>query len=165
MGNGDDGARVVFEEALQPVHAFSVKVVGWLIEQQHIGVGHQQPAQRHAAPFTAREYADIGIPGGQAQRIGRDFQAVFKIVGIARLEDVLQSLLLLGQRVEVSIGFGIGGIDFFEFLLCIDDWQWVLGVDLWSVIYGVQVFLPLIKESGSVWTSVKIWTCKLWPRH
>ena len=28
------------------------------------------------------------------------------------------------------------------------DWKWILDVDLWGPIYGVDVFLPLIEESG-----------------
>ncbi len=32
--------------------------------------------------------------------------------------------------------------------LTVNDWEWTIGVNLWSVIYGIQIFLPLIKESG-----------------
>ena len=32
--------------------------------------------------------------------------------------------------------------------LTTNDWEWTIGVNLWSVIHGIQIFLPLIKESG-----------------
>lgn len=28
------------------------------------------------------------------------------------------------------------------------DWKWIIDVDLWGPIYGVNVFLPIIEESG-----------------
>ena len=32
--------------------------------------------------------------------------------------------------------------------LTTNDWEWTISVNLWSVIHGIQIFLPLIKESG-----------------
>ena len=53
----DDGARIALEEALEPRDRFGVEMVGGLVEQQHVGLREQQPAQRHAAALAAGELA------------------------------------------------------------------------------------------------------------
>ena len=45
VGDGDDGARVVLEDALEPRDRFGIEVVGGLVEQQEVGPRQQQPAQ------------------------------------------------------------------------------------------------------------------------
>ena len=57
VGDGDDGARVVLQEALEPRHRLGVEVVGRLVEQQQVGRDEQQAAQRDAAPLAAGERA------------------------------------------------------------------------------------------------------------
>src|SRR5690606_23153539 len=54
VGDGDDGAGEAVQVLLEPVHGFGIQVVGGFVEQQHVGLGQQQLAQRHAALFTAR---------------------------------------------------------------------------------------------------------------
>ena len=39
VGDGHDGARILLQEALQPLDALGVEVVGRLVEQQQVGVG------------------------------------------------------------------------------------------------------------------------------
>ena len=70
VGDRHHGARVALQKLLQPVHRLGVQVVGRLVEQQHVGFGQQQTAQRDPALFTAREHTDHGVPGRQAQRVG-----------------------------------------------------------------------------------------------
>ena len=36
VGDGDDGAVVIVQEALEPGDRFGVEMVGWLVEQQHV---------------------------------------------------------------------------------------------------------------------------------
>ena len=52
VGDGDDGARVVLQKALEPGDRFRVEMVGRLVEQQQIRRLQQQPAQ--ARPGVAR---------------------------------------------------------------------------------------------------------------
>ena len=53
--DGDDGAGVVREEALEPRDRLGVEVVRRLVEQQQVGRGEQQPAERDAPPLAAGE--------------------------------------------------------------------------------------------------------------
>ena len=57
VGDGDHGALVVGEEALEPVDRLGVEVVRRLVEQQQVGRGEQQAAERDAAALAAGERA------------------------------------------------------------------------------------------------------------
>ena len=41
------------QELLEPFDAFGVQVVGWFVEQEHVGPGQEQAAERDAPLFTA----------------------------------------------------------------------------------------------------------------
>ena len=114
MGDGDDGAGEIVQESLQPGHTLGIQVVGGLVQQQHVRVRQQQAAQGHPPLLAARQGAHVGIPGRQAQCVGSDFQSVVEVVGVGGLDDVFQPGLFLGQRVEISIRFGVIGIDFLQ---------------------------------------------------
>ena len=116
VGDRHHGAGKFLQELLQPVDAFGIEVVGRLVEQQHVGLGQQQPAQRDAALLAAGQVADLGVPRRQAQRIGGDFQLVLG-VGAAGGEDGFVLGLLGGELVEIGIRLGIGRVDLIELLL------------------------------------------------
>src|SRR5437879_2959126 len=63
----DHGAGKPPQKLLEPLDAFRIEVVGGLIEQQDIGLGEQQPAQRDAALLAAAERRDHGSQRPQAQ--------------------------------------------------------------------------------------------------
>jgi hypothetical protein len=111
MGDGDDGAGILVQEALEPGDRFGVEMVGRLVEQQHVGLGQQQPAERDAATLPARELGDVGIPGREAQGVGGDLERALQIVSVGGLDQVLELGLLLRQGIEVRIRLGIGRID------------------------------------------------------
>ncbi len=111
MGDRYHGAREVMEEALQPGHRVGVQVVGRFVQQQHVRCGQQQAAQGDAALLAARQVRDLGIPGRQTQCIGGDFQLAFQVMAVGCLQDRFELGLLCGQRIEVGIGFGVGGVD------------------------------------------------------
>ncbi|OQC01850.1 MAG: hypothetical protein BWX79_02870 [Alphaproteobacteria bacterium ADurb.Bin100] len=116
VGDGHHGAGKAGKKLLQPVHRFGVQVVGRLIEQQHVGAAEQQPAQRHTALLTTRQFADHGLPGRQAQRIGGNFQLVFG--GVSRGgNDGLQLGLFGRQRFEIGIFLGVSRVDLVQALL------------------------------------------------
>src|SRR3546814_3420020 len=49
VGNKDDVAGVIDEVIFQPLHAFSVKMVGRFVKQQNVRLFQQQTAKRDAA--------------------------------------------------------------------------------------------------------------------
>src|SRR6185437_2500109 len=63
--DGDHGARVLLEITLEPADRFGIEMVGRLIEQQHVGRGEQQAAERDTAPLSSREGRDARLPRRQ----------------------------------------------------------------------------------------------------
>ena len=57
VGDGHHGAGEAHQELLQPFDRFGVEVVGRLVEQQHVGLGEQQLAERDAALLAAGQVA------------------------------------------------------------------------------------------------------------
>lgn len=111
MGDCHHGTLVVVQEALQPGHGFRIQVVGRFVQQQHVRLFQQQAAQRHPAALTTGEVLDLGIPGRQAQGVGRALQLVFHVVATLSLDDGFQLALFAGQLVEIRIRVGVGRID------------------------------------------------------
>ena len=68
--DADDRARVLLEVFLEPGDGLRVEVVGRLVEQQHVGLRQQQPAERDAAALAARELRRPWLPraAGAARR-------------------------------------------------------------------------------------------------
>jgi hypothetical protein len=114
------GARELREELLEPVDALGVEVVGRLVEQQHVGLRQQEPAQRDAALLAAREIGDLRVPRRQAQRVRRDLH-LHVGSGARRRDDRFQASLLRRQLVEVGVGLGVGCVDFLELGLGAED--------------------------------------------
>ena len=53
VGDRDHGAFVVSEETLEPVNRLRVEVVGRLVQEEQVGRGEQQAAERNASAFAA----------------------------------------------------------------------------------------------------------------
>ncbi|MNO47861.1 hypothetical protein D3C76_381850 [compost metagenome] len=111
VGDRHHGAREVVEEVFQPGDRVGVQVVGRFVQQQHVRSGQQQTTQRHAALLATGEVFDLRVPCRQAQRIGGDFQLTLEVVAVGSLDDGFQLGLLGGQRVEVGVRLGVGGVD------------------------------------------------------
>ena len=112
----DHGAGKLLQELLEPVDALGVEVVGRLVEQQHVGLRQQQPAQRDAPLLAAGQRGDLRVPRRQPQRVGGDFH-LHVAVGAARGDDRLVLRLLGGELVEVGVGLRVRGVDLLEPLL------------------------------------------------
>lgn len=53
VSNGNDSAREFGKELFEPANAFSIKVVGGFVQQQHVWIRQKQAAQRHPSFFAA----------------------------------------------------------------------------------------------------------------
>ena len=69
MGHDQDGAGIVTQMMLQPIHTFGVQMVGGFVKQDEIGLGQQQPRQRDAALLTPGKIFNTCVAGWAAQRI------------------------------------------------------------------------------------------------
>ena len=72
MGDGDDRAVELGEEAFEPADRLGVEMVRRLVEEQQIRRREQQQAaQRDAAALAAGERFDVAVAFGHAQRVHR----------------------------------------------------------------------------------------------
>ena len=108
---GDDRARVLAEEALQPLDRLGVEVVGRLVEEQQVGVLEEQPAERDAALLAAGQRRDVGVVGRAAQRVHRDVDVALEVPGVGRVDPVLERRLLGADRLVVGVRLGPLGHD------------------------------------------------------
>ena len=108
---GDDRARVLVEEALEPLDRLGVEVVGRLVEQQQVGVLEQEPGERDAALLAAGQRRDVGVVGRAAQRVHRDVDVALEVPGVGRVDLVLERRLLGADRLVVGVGVGPLGHD------------------------------------------------------
>ena len=109
MGHGDDGSRVHLQRPLQPRHGLGVEMVGRLVQEEQVGLGQEQPAQRHPPSLAARERADVGITRWEAERIHRDLEGAVELPGAGGIDLGLQVGLLGQQGVDVGLGIAEGG--------------------------------------------------------
>ena len=106
VGDGDDGARVLVEEALQPLDRLGVEVVGRLVEQEQVGVLEQQPAERHAALLAAGQGRDVGVVGRAAQGVHRDVDVALEVPRVGGVDPVLEGGLLGADGLVVGVRVG-----------------------------------------------------------
>ena len=100
---GDDqhralvGAQVLF----QPGGGLGVEMVGRFVEQQQVGLGQQQLAQRDAAALAARQLGDVGILRRAAQRFHRHLDLLFEVPQVQAVHLVLELGRLVGRLVGI----------------------------------------------------------------
>ena len=110
----DDGARVLLERPLEPGDGLGVEVVGRLIEEEEVGFGQQQPAQRDPSTLATRERGDVGVARRQSERVHRDLEGAIEVPGAGGVDLGLQVALLGDERVDVGIGIAKGGAHLVE---------------------------------------------------
>jgi hypothetical protein len=94
VGDGHHRARILLEVSLEPRHAFRVQVVGRLVEQEHVRLLEEEPAEGHAPDLAAREGGDVRIAGRTAQRIHGDLDRPVEVPSVGGLDGVLHPGLL-----------------------------------------------------------------------
>ncbi len=106
MGDHQHRAGVFLEVVFEPFDAFGIEVVGWLVEQQDIGLLDQQSGQRDAALLAAGQALDAHVGGRAAQRFHRDLELIVQGPAIDRVDLGLQFAHLVAELVEIGVGFG-----------------------------------------------------------
>ena len=124
MGHGHDRAGVVLQGPLEPGHRLGVEVVGRLVQEEQVGLGQEEPAERDPAALATREGPDVGVARGEAERVHGDLEGAVQLPGAGRVDLRLEVRLLRQQRVDVGIGFAEGGTHLVEAVdqpLCLAD--------------------------------------------
>ena len=110
VGDGEDRALVLGEVLLEPLHALGVEVVGGLVEQQQVGLGQQQLAQRHPAALTAGQVGHRLVGRRAAQRVHRLLELGVDVPRVGGVELLLELAHLLHQLVGVVGGHQLGDL-------------------------------------------------------
>ena len=108
VGDGYHGSGIFNQEAFQPGNTFRIEVVGRFIQQQHIRVGQQQFAQGHPSTFSSGKFCNIGVPGGQAQGVGSNFQFAVQFPAAHGIDGILQFALFIQQGGHFIVFHGFG---------------------------------------------------------
>ncbi len=98
VGDEQHGAVEGGQLLLEPGNGVEVQVVGGLVEQQQVRLGHQRPGQRHAPPPAPGERSHLGVLG-QPQAGQHHVDALVEGPAVDRLEARLQ----LGHAAHVGL--------------------------------------------------------------
>lgn len=110
MSDGDDGAGVLGEVLLQPLHGLGVQVVGGLVEEQQVGRFEEQLAERDAAALTTGEVGDGPVAGRAAQGVHGLFELGVQVPRVGVVEVLLELAHLVEQGVGVVGGHQLGDL-------------------------------------------------------
>ena len=94
MGDQHQGTAEARQVALQPLDAVGIEVVGGLIEQQHIGVGHQGRGQGEPFAVSAREVADPALGVLDAEAIEHFPDLLLQAPGLALVHALIEAAQL-----------------------------------------------------------------------
>ena len=111
MGDGDDRAGVLVEEALEPLDRLGVEVVRRLVEEEQVGVLEQEPREGDAPLLAAGQGRDVGVVRRAAERLHRDLDVALDVPGVGGVDPVLERGLLGADRLVVGVGVGPLGHD------------------------------------------------------
>ena len=110
VGHHDDRARIAAQKALEPLHRLQIKMVGGLVEQQHLGIADEQLRQRDAHLPAAGElgggagHVPLGEPEAEqhASHLRLQGVAAEHLVGVPRPPHGRQ-LRLGGRRPQLGL--------------------------------------------------------------
>ena len=102
VGDGDHTALEVDQQLFQPLDGVEVEVVGGLIEQQYVGLGHQRLGQGDTLARAAGQCADLRL-GIQMQPVQGLVHALLPVPAVLGFNRALQGIeIALAVRVLVD---------------------------------------------------------------
>lgn len=116
-----------------------------------IGLGMARAFARRGMKLVIADLDEVALKNVVAEFEGAGVAVVGQMTDVSQLDQV-------EALAETAIG-AFGGVN----ILCnnagvgiptsarkmkLKDWKWIIDVDLWGPIYGINVFLPLIEQSG-----------------
>jgi len=150
VGDGDNGARVPLQVVFQPGHRLGVEVVRGLVQEQDVGPGEEQPAERHAAQLAPREHLHRRVARRAAERVHGHLEAAVQVPGVAGVDLLLDGALLLQQlgHLVVVHGFAQAVADPIELLQKRRRLRDPLGHHLADGLGGIQFRFLFQKADG-----------------
>lgn len=91
VANDNHGAGKIQQQILQPDNGIHIQVVGWLVQQQHMGAHDERLRQGHAFDIAARQRADARLPV-QPELVQGSVHTLFPLPAIVCLDLRLQGI-------------------------------------------------------------------------
>ena len=108
VGDQHQGAAEALQIALQPLDAVGVEVVGGLIQQQHVGLGHQGGGQGQALAVAAGEFPHLALGVADAEPIEHLADLLLQVPGLALVHAGIEAAQFRQQgRVVAALGMGM----------------------------------------------------------
>ena len=108
VADDDKAALVADEELLEDAEGVDVKVVGGLVEDEEVGVGHQDGEEVEFAPLAAAKVAEVVVLRHVVEAevgeelMGRHLLAVFEFDDLRHVaDDVNNTLVILGLEAAL----------------------------------------------------------------
>ena len=148
--DGDDGAFVLLEVLLEPLHGFGIEMVRRLVEQQDVRFLNHQPTQSHPPLLPARERIDFLIGGRTAKRIHRDLELILQLPSVGRFDLLLELRLLIEQLLHF-VRRGLADLVADRFIFFEQRHQFFLAFfdDLFHGLVGIELRL-LLEQTDAV---------------
>ena len=104
MRDGDDRARELLQELLEPRDGLGVEVVRGLVEEEHVVLLEEEAAERHAAPLAARDLRDVRVGGRAAERVHRGLERAVQVPAVRGFDGVLHLAVLGHDLFHLGVG-------------------------------------------------------------
>ena len=146
MGYGDYRTFVLLQVLFQPVDGLCIKVVGGLVEEQHVGLLEQQATECHTTAFTTGKMFYRLVFGRTAECIHGTLQLAVEVPCIGSIDDVLQLCLTGEELVHLVLVFVVFGqaellIDFLVLRQCVHNGLYAFHYHFFYCLCGIEVRL------------------------
>ena len=103
VGDRHDRTGVIVQKALDPGHGIGIEMIGRLVEEQHVGLLEQQPAQSDAPALAAGNVGDAGLARRTTQGVHGDLDPAIDVPCVRGIDTLLERRLHLDQRRHLGI--------------------------------------------------------------
>ena len=90
-------------QRFQPLDGFGVQVVRGLVQQEDVRLLQEEAAQRHPAPFTAGQRADLRVRRRALEGVHRPFQLRVDLPAVQVLDELGELALALDEAVHLVV--------------------------------------------------------------
>ncbi len=116
-----------------------------------IGLGMVRAFSKRGMKVVIADLGEETLAASVKEINDRGGNAIGQLCDVSKLEDVqalADKTIETYGKVNILCNNAGVGIPTSARKMKLEDWKWIIDVDLWGPIYGVNVFLPLIEESG-----------------
>ena len=108
MGDQDDRALVVLQVVLEPLDRLGVEVVRGLVQQQHVRLLQQDPAQGDPPLLATAELGDLRVRRWEPERVHGHLDLPVQVPEVQVIDLLLDPGLLVDERLHLVVAHRLG---------------------------------------------------------